>query len=49
MFKENREMVNSIDNLEDSEREILYSAINIHGYPRRDRTPRLYPPLRALA
>ncbi len=32
MFKENREMVNSIDNLEDSEREILYSAINIHGH-----------------
>ena len=32
MFEENREIVNSIENLDEAEREILYSAVNIHGH-----------------
>ena len=32
MFEENREIVNSIKDLDESERELLYSAVNIHGH-----------------
>ena len=32
MFEENREIVNSIENLDQAERELLYSAVNIHGH-----------------
>jgi formylmethanofuran dehydrogenase subunit E len=32
VFEENREIVNSIENLGEAEREILYSAVNIHGH-----------------
>jgi len=32
MFEEHREIVNTIHNLSEDEREILYSALNIHGH-----------------
>lgn len=32
MFEETREIVNSLENLDEAEREILYSAVNIHGH-----------------
>ena len=32
MFEENREIVNSLENLDATAREILYSAVNIHGH-----------------
>jgi formylmethanofuran dehydrogenase subunit E len=32
MFEEHRELVNTISNLSEAEREILYSAVNIHGH-----------------